>query len=202
MTAQFSDTLQYEEKDYEIAGINGDGLFNPAQYKMKPIWQCTACWRGFVTRYQVENDELHLTALSISLTDVDWQNKGRKFPKIQPPIIEGYKAIDMSVEQWSLFEYYYTNMRLLIPFTGGLLLTRDFIEDLHVHMGFHPAWKYRTVYELLFEKGRLIRSIDISKKMAEIRLEMKEVELKPYLDTSEKDVTEWVEQCFTRDYKL
>ncbi len=151
---------------------------------MKPIWQCTACWRGFVTRYQVENDELYLIALSVSLTELDWQNKGRKFPKIQPPIIEGYKAIDMSVEQWFLFEYYYTNMRLLISFTGGLLLTRDFIEGLYVHMGFHPAWKYRTVYELLFEKGRLIRSIDVSKKMAEIRLEMKDAELKPYLDTS------------------
>lgn len=201
MTAQFSDTLKYEEKDYEIAAISGDGLFDPAQYKMKPISQCSACWRGFVTRYQVANEELHLIALSISLTDDDWRTE-EKFPKVQAPIIGGYKAIDMSVEQWSLFEYYYTNMRLPIPFTGGLLLARDIINDLHVHMGFDPAWKYRTVYELLFEEGRLTKSINVSEKMAEIRLEMKEAELQPSLDTSKKDMTEWVEQCFTRDYKL
>ena len=56
-----------------------------------------------------------------------------------------------------LFDVVYKGLRHPVPFTGGLLLTRDFIEELYVHMGFHPAWKYREVHELIFRAGELFQ---------------------------------------------
>ena len=45
-------------------------------------------------------------------------------------------------------------------------LADGFIQNLYVHMGFHPAWKYREVHELLFEDGRLLHAQDRSAAMA------------------------------------
>lgn len=42
-----------------------------------------------------------------------------------------------------------------VPLSGGLLLGEGFIQELYVHMGFHPAWKYLHVIELIFEGGQL-----------------------------------------------
>ena len=36
-------------------------------------------------------------------------------------------------------------------------------------MGFHPAWKYEEVHELVFESGILESESDLSSRMAEIR---------------------------------
>ncbi len=41
--------------------------------------------------------------------------------------------------------------------------------NLYVHMGYHPAWKYEKVHELIFENGLLIEDRDISAKMKEYR---------------------------------
>lgn len=55
----------------------------------------------------------------------------------------------------------------VIPFSSGLLLGDGFIRELYVHMGFHPAWKFERVVELIFEGGQLTRSHDRSEQLAE-----------------------------------
>ncbi|HEY7424601.1 MAG TPA: hypothetical protein VH682_10260 [Gemmataceae bacterium] len=67
MTAQFSDPVKYRGKDYVIAGRNGTGWFDPTKHAMKPQGRCSACWRGFLCRYQVAGDILMLDQLSICL---------------------------------------------------------------------------------------------------------------------------------------
>ena len=70
-----------------------------------------------------------------------------------------------------------TEIRLTFSEPAGaasqiVLLADGFLHELHVHMGFHPAWKYERVVELIFEAGILRRAIDQSQRMAEIRAQI------------------------------
>ena len=65
--------------------------------------------------------------------------------------------------------FYYEGLAFPLPFSGRLLACRGFIDDLYVHMGFHPAWKYKKVMELAFDDGRLIEHRDRSDAVAELR---------------------------------
>jgi hypothetical protein len=67
MTAQISDSVTYQGKGYAIAGKNGTGLFDPAAHGLKPVGRCSACWRGFVCSYLVEDWKLWLDSLEASL---------------------------------------------------------------------------------------------------------------------------------------
>ncbi|BDZ71293.1 hypothetical protein GCM10025861_18100 [Methanobacterium petrolearium] len=46
-------------------------------------------------------------------------------------------------------------------------LTPLFVED--THRGFHPAWKFEEVNELIFHDGKLTEKKDVSDKLAEVR---------------------------------
>jgi hypothetical protein len=53
-----------------------------------------------------------------------------------------------------------------VPFSGGLLLGQGFIRTTYVHMGFHPAWKFEKVAELLLEHGGVTSTLDRSAELA------------------------------------
>lgn len=189
MTAQFSDTVTYRDEDFTLAGINGEGLFDPERQGMKPIGRCSACWRGFVCGYLVAEDRLTLEELQICLDGPAPDLFGRQ-PDAGPP-----------GRRLRLFDAYYRNVGHAVPFTGGLLIARDFIRDLYVHMGFHPAWKYRIVHELIFDDGNLLREADRSAEIAELREEIANRPMEPGHRATREEIKRWVEQCFSRDYK-
>jgi len=197
MTAQSSDFIEYKGDKYSIAGISGNRLFDPTQYGMEPVSWCTACWSGYSPKYRIENDVLCLVGLKVCLSEpVDL----RPDKRVPAPVIESYTAIDVSDEENSYFEYRYEDIHLRLPFSGGLLLADDFIEELYVHMGYHPAWKYRTVYELQFAEGHLTRSDNVSEKMKQVRLRMKGSGSGSNFETFPKDDFDWIRECFLRDY--
>ncbi|AUT00467.1 hypothetical protein CLI64_08725 [Nostoc sp. CENA543] len=63
----------------------------------------------------------------------------------------------------------YEQLKHFVEFTGSLLTANKFMNNLYVHIGFQPAYKYEEVYQLIFENGYLMQSINRSKEMAEIR---------------------------------
>jgi hypothetical protein len=104
-------------------------------------------------------------------------------------------------EPWEFTDFRYEELRAVIPFSGGLLLGDDFVRGLYVHMGFHPAWKFRTVHELLFERGKLVRETDRSAVMAEFRETLAGRPLEPLDPGDDEAIERWVEQCFSLKYK-
>jgi hypothetical protein len=68
-------------------------------------------------------------------------------------------------------------------------------------MGFHPAWKYATVYELIFEGGVLIEESDRSKEMARIRERFQQQPLSPGSRAPDEAIHAWIEQTFNRNYQ-
>lgn len=187
MTAQFPDKVKYRGKDYSLAGVNGTGLFDPAAHGIEPVGKCSACWRGFVCTYAVNAQQLLLASLAVCLDGIPPSLFG-----VSPKSDEG----DMR-----LFDVLYEGMDYPIPYTGGLLLANDFIEGLYVHMGFHPAWKYREVHELIFQNGEIVQEANRSGQIAELRRKLSTRPLKPDLDAKPENIMRWIEKCFSQEYR-
>lgn len=193
MTAQISDTVLYRGAEYDLCGIDGEGLFEPQPYGIEPRMISTACWRGYYCTYQVGGDELLLTEVHVGLHDEDAERARRD----EGPPLFGVRP-RWDERDWC---FVYAPVEVPVSFTGGLLLGRDFIRELYVHMGFHPGWKYREVHELLFEQGRLREAFDRSAAMEAIRGSLKPTDLKPARDASRAEVEAWIKQTFSLRYE-
>ncbi|MBD2441313.1 MULTISPECIES: hypothetical protein [Nostoc] len=210
MTAQISDRVLYHQKFCDITGINGSGLFEPLQYGVKPVMISSACWRGYYCTYEVADKSLFLTQLNIGLSEADQlkaeQGDGLKlFGKTPARYTEYGQRIHLTSNKtethWESSDFKIDGIRELIPFTGGLLLGNDFIRQMYVHMGFHPAYKFRTVYELIFDHGQLVEEHDRSSQMAQLREMLPIDTLKPGVSASRNEIKQWLKQCFSLEYK-
>lgn len=192
MTAQINDKVFHKRISYSVAGISGFGLFDPQAYGIRTVSISTACWRGYFVEYVIEEGCLLLTQVTLGLSVADEVSA----KKMEGPVL--FKASPVRNEhRWG---WVYSGLREPISFTGGLLLADGFIRELYVHMGFHPAWKYRTVREVLFERGRMIEDFDRSSQIKELRSRLSAQPLQPKLHDDRARIAEWVEQCFSRDY--
>jgi hypothetical protein len=160
MTAQIDDTLVLRGSRRAIAGQSSPGLFDPARLGLTPIAPCTACWRGYQAVFGLDGNRLVLGELHVNL-DGEVGGAGR-------PAINGVRPTGPGGgHDW--FNHHYACLGLPVEYSGGLLLADGFIRELYVHNGIHPAWKYRHVTELLFDRGVLTAELDRSALMAETR---------------------------------
>lgn len=67
MTAQISDTIIYKDKRFCLVGVNGEGLFNPDNYGIKPFVKCTACYKGFYCTYTFVDNYFRLSEIYLGL---------------------------------------------------------------------------------------------------------------------------------------
>ena len=107
-----------------------------------------------------------------------------------------------STEKSDLFDNSYNDLNLPVDFTGGILAASEFLQELYVHMGFHPAWKYKNVFELVLSHGDLIETRDVSKRMEEIRNRMVQAPLEPGVNATKERIEEWVASTFKLDYRF
>jgi len=184
MTAQISDTVVFRDEKFSIAGMNGQGLFNPGDFGLEPYGVCSACWRGYFCRYAVRNDGLYLSKLNV------WQEE-RRFPEINGvnPVRE---------ELWGDA---YSDINLKMTYTGGMLLAKDFIQEMYVHMGFHRTWCYEIIFELIFEHGELQSETDQSGRMRHIREMLGDKAVGPP-SIEPDDLMKWIAESFSLDYRL
>ena len=94
----------------------------------------------------------------------------------------------------------YEAMSVPMKFTGGILACDGFIEEHYVHMGFHPAWNFEHVEELLFEDGKLMNRENVSHKLAETRKDLVANSLEPDFDPPSAKVLEWIKNAFSLEY--
>jgi hypothetical protein len=211
MTAQFPDTLRFDYQTFSIAGVNGEGLFHPASLGLTPFSTVTACWRGYVCHYLLADESLLLDGLDISLAPASrgrFDEHGRYIPS--PEEAAGAGAPETVPEingirpgPGRFLRYAYAGLALPVPFTGGLLAADGFIQELYVHMGFHPAWKYRTVFELIFADGQLRERRDVSERVEHIRDKMKAAPLTPDpRGTNSAELDAWIRDTFRLSYDL
>jgi hypothetical protein len=187
MTAQIQDVVKFDGRDYVITGVKGSTLPNPEQFGMLPVMMSTACYRGFINTYMVADGELFLTQMAVRSSN-------------------GYKSVDgVDAKLDERFGHAtYHDLMLPVPFSGGMLIARDFIGTLYVHMGFQKATSYETVIELLLDNGLITQSLNHSKKIAKLRDDLAEWRKQSGEKTppSQDDLRAWISQMFSLDYDL
>lgn len=198
MTAQIDDFFLYDEHSYSVSGISEGSLFDPAILEIKPMSSCTACWRGYFVEYGLV--DRHLAVINLH---ANFYEEGEGYQRLQGPTINGVAPTD-SKEEYDWFNNHYEKINFYLEFSGGLLLADGFIRNLYVHMGFHPAWKYEKVRELIFENGILVADYDRSEKMAEIRELATSGGLQkgPSGMPSDQDIHSFIRQAFDRTYPM
>lgn len=208
MTAQIADQVRFDEdpEPFVITGISGGGLFDPEAYGLKPVGFSTACWRGWHATYAVQKASLELATLGIGLSPEDGElianGAGPRLQNVVPhkhhsraQVSRGGRTTE---EDYESPEWFFDGLSLPVRFTGGLLLGRQFIRALYVHMGFHPAWKFETVVEAIFVEGRLESSRSRSEEMAVVRQRVQS--LGPGSRASKEDIAKWIEGTFSLRY--
>ncbi len=198
MTAQINDAFHLDGDDYSLAGISEGDLFDPSLLGLKPTGTCTACWRGYQAVFGIDTNRLILQTLHVNLI-----SDTKSYSRIPGPGINGVTPTDAEGEHdW--FNNHYNNINYHLEYSGGLLIANGFIRDLYIHMGFHPAWKYKCVRELLFENGRLTSNTDRSAQMAEIRqsfLATRDTSHSSRMP-SRNEIEQFVERAFDRRYDM
>jgi hypothetical protein len=200
MTAQINDLFQYDGVEYAVTGISEGALFDPEILNLKPSVASTACWRGYQAVYAMSDSHLVLDKLHVNLTTTVGSGYQKR---IQGPVLNGISPIT-SHERDDFFNNHYEGLKFHLDYSGGLLLANEFISELYVHMGFHPAWKYKKVIELIFENGVLQNHFDRSEKMARVRQKLVESRENQESVTkpSSEQIQMFIEHAFDRTYTM
>jgi len=198
MTAQINDAFRYRKREYAVAGISEGELFDPSLLDLAPAGTCSAWWRGYQAVFALSDSRLVLDALHVNLL-----NPGKGYEREEGPMINGVKPGEPR-GQHDWFNNHYEGLDYHLEYTGGLLLADGFIQKLYVHMGFHPAWKYKRVIELIFDAGILKQEFDRSEQMAEIRQRFAEQQTEDDSDRmpTRDEIAEFVERAFDRRYRM
>ena len=194
MTAQAQDSLLYLGERHMLAAFSDGEPFSPIDAGYRPVAASTACWRGYLCGYEVKDEILQLRDLWVN----HQPDEAPITRRMQPPDLNGIAAV--RDEKSYHGDWHFSGVGLPLAYTGGLVIARDFIRELYVHMGFHPAWKYLHVHELLFEQGKLVEARDVSPDMARLRTRMQD-ELKPGPGAPRDQIEQWIAGCFSRDYR-
>jgi hypothetical protein len=197
MTAQIGDVFMYQDREFDLAGISEGEMFSPEQLGISPVGYSTCCYRGYQAVFAVHEGRLVLKTLNASL----YTDGPTRPESLVGPTIQGVKPTHD--EEDHLFNNIYENINYPLTYSGGVLIADDFISELYEHMGFHPPWKYKVVWELVFEDGRLLKAVDCSERMTEVRERL----LSRADDHGEsEDQTDalyaWIQQSFDRTYEL
>ena len=71
MTAQISERLHYQGKEYRLTSCPLDEYFGLAHIDSPFASTCTALWRGYIGHWEIVNDRLYLIKLTINFPDDD-----------------------------------------------------------------------------------------------------------------------------------
>ena len=181
LTGQIPEEFILNGESFSLVGLKGKGLYEPSDFGLAPHSTSTACWRGYVMKYTFTKENLILDEIRINVND--------------PPKINGIEPQPGE----SSFKYYYKNLNLKTKFTGIILLAKDFINSMYVHMGFQRPMAYETVVEIHIKNGNIVLLKDLSKEMEKKRKKDAQKGARPQSDSKE-DIEQWIDKAFSLDY--
>lgn len=156
ITGQVPEEFLYKDEVYSLAGVKGVGLFSADEFGIPTQSASTACYRGFQMGFKIQDNELRLNWMVLK-TDLS-----------PPPSINGIEPQQIT-ERYSMFSHRYEDLNIKSHFTGKLLIGKDFIQSMYVHMGFQKPIAYEIVLELFLEEGTITEIKDRSKEVEVLR---------------------------------
>ena len=211
MTVQTRDRIHYDEEEFTLIGVDGEGLFDPADYGVKVIPISTACWRGFYCVYSIIDNALYLRETYLGL-DKETERliqagKGIKlFGKV--PHRYNYRGINIKdknkwkyrkSKKFDSWDFRCEDLQELIKFTGAILIG----SPIKNARGIYYPENFDNFVELIFDRGQLIEVSNLNQKISELRNLYATGELKQSGTRSQiKAREEWLRNCFLGDYLL
>ena len=189
MTGQITNRFKYEGEFYELVAYHGESLYTAEDFGIIPQMASTACWRGYQTFYDCVDGELILDSLHVRTED-----------KIAINGVVPIKNEELDEDSWTFFNTIYENLSLKTKFTGSILLGKDFIREMYVHMGFQSPESFKTVIDIEVSNGDIIKITNMSARMEERRRLGLEKPSSPSTH-EDKDVGDWVKDRFSQEYK-
>lgn len=166
MTAQIGDRFRYKKNEYSIVAISNPLKFKPEDYGITPEPVCTACWAGFWCEY-------HISEKGIVLENLYVNSKDDYYPEINGVSpAAGEKCSKKYIEYMG--HHCYRGVNIKIPYTGKIVVGKDFMREYYIHMGYQRAWSYKVLKEFVFKDGVLLDVIDHSKVAEDLRQKIAE----------------------------
>jgi len=192
MTRQMQNRFEFRDADYSVIDYSERELFHPSMLGLKPYGMSTACRAGYHAVYGLANSRLIVRSMSINLYDF---SEGPR-PELGPPI-NGVKP--RPGDEYDHFNNYYIDILHPVKYTGGILLAEGLQRTRHDIIDY--PWNYKTVIELIFERGILTSEFDRSKGMAEISTIVSSLSREDlYQKTTSKQINEIYATMFDRKY--
>ena len=151
MTAQVGDRFIYKGNKYSVVAINNPIQFNPVNYGIKPVACCSACWNGSWCDYHISTKGIMLQNLYINSEDDYYHAINNVSPE---------KGNKKSFKYMG--HHLYKNLNIFMEYTGKILIGKGFIREYYIHMGYQRARAYEVLEEMIFDEGKLIKTVDHS----------------------------------------
>ena len=192
MSAQVNDKFQYSGNSYDITLVqHPDSFFCIHKLGISPASIGTGCYRGYIASFALSGDKLILRNLQTGI------NKESTMPvKINGimPEVERPGASAAGFGYRNVLDY--RDVNIVIPYSGSIIVTDDFISELYIHSGFQSLVSYRKVLEIVFDNGCFVKEYDLSDIVKLIR------ETNTEFDIEEMNkLPWWVVKCFGLDLK-
>ena len=178
-TAQISDTFIFKGNEYSLIGKTGGDFATPKQFGMSAVMIHTACYRGYYATYELTDEGLLLRKLTLREKD------GNYLP------ILGISPVINTKEQKAT----YSNLHVIVQFSGKIRLAKDFIRELYIHMGHQKPTAFKTVLDITLKDGRVVEIKDRSEEMEKKRGAFKEA-------YESGEMKKSIEDAFSLDMKL
>ncbi|BBF42091.1 hypothetical protein lbkm_0773 [Lachnospiraceae bacterium KM106-2] len=148
----FTEQIIFKEKVYDVLLREKDNLLMNFVNDQKPVWNS------------------YFGKASAVYILVDHKLQAHSFAFNENLIKKEEKLVDLTpVYDEETKQYRYDDLQIPIDYTGGIVVGRHFIDE-YGYEEEYPCFSYRDVYELVFERGKLVTSIDHSRSMNRIRL--------------------------------
>jgi len=158
VSGQILNSFIFNNDKYGVCAVEfWDTFFRISSLGINPKKTNTANILGYVATFCVDDNCLYLENLLTNTENnlID-----------ETPIINNRQAVVVN----DLFgKFYYDNIQLLLPYTGSLLISKDFIHSMYVHMGWQLTDCYETILQLTFHNGKLTSFLDLSDFVSSIR---------------------------------
>lgn len=128
MTAQIPDVILYKGKHYSIACEPLESYLNAVQLPHKLVARSSACWRGYISKWAIDNNKLFL---------IWWQGYISKYQEVNLNYL--FPGEEFVFADW---------------FTGTIRIPMGKIVS-YVHGGYESIYEGNIFLE--FEKGVLIK---------------------------------------------
>lgn len=182
----FTEVIYFKEEFYTVLLREADNLLTQVIDDHKPIWKSYA--GDVIASYNLSQ---HMLVLEDVILEKNLMKENEKFCEQEPSIdmVTGNKVLE--------------RLGYPVNYTGGIIIAKDLANTYTFSetLSEYPCYCYKYVYELIFEQGALTISVDHSKAMMRIRMNIEKGYRNLKNSKDSRCIHRFLSQTFCRDYE-